>query len=202
MAERLLADALPLFEDSARILPIPAGSAFVEDEEVLTGALLRRYGPRLFVAGDLVIRAGDEELAAQLERLTVTGTLRVPESKLDSLLAIKPDCGDVAPYKGSLLYDQGHLVVDAALLAQHPHGLTVVDCGSVDVAQDVSPQQILERLVLQGCGAVRCSPAQRGAVMQVASDVGHISDEQKAPDEPKTQEDANHETVNTAYYKL
>ena len=202
VAERLLADALPLFEDSARILPIPAGSAFVEDEEVLTGALLRRYGPRLFVAGDLVIRAGEEELVAQVERLTVTGTLRVPESKLDSLLAIKPDCGDVAPYKGSLLYDQGHLVVDAALLAQHPHGLTVVDCGSVDVAQDVSPQQILERLVLQGCGAVRCSPAQRGAVMQVASDVGHISDEQKAPDEPKTQEDANHETVNTAYYKL
>ena len=72
LCERLL----PLLDDQAEIAVVEDGTAFVADDTELDDAVLRRYGTRLYVNGDLSLNQRSRDALAKLEKLYVTGAVR------------------------------------------------------------------------------------------------------------------------------
>lgn len=203
IAQKLLKDALPLFDDKARITSIPEGFAFVEEGNTLSAHLVSRFGKRLFIPGKFMIPGDQGDTLSQLEGLQVMGSIKLPEALLESLLALKPKYQKLIPYKGLLIADKSRLTISQALINQDPEGLTVEDCGVVSLDENISAREILDKLILRDCGAIRCHPGQETALLQVASDVGAITAGQTAESaEHEEKEDPFHEIINTAYYQF
>jgi len=199
ITESALTEALPLFDDEARIIPVPAGYAFVEGAESLDEGLLSQHGARLFIPGDLVIEEKQEGLLGQLKGLIVSGSVLLPERLKETFLALKPQYRQLNTYKGLLLRDRGTLSLTQAMLHQHPEGLTVADCGAMTLEEAISAREILDKLTLMDCGAVQGYAHQQSALEQVSKDVGAItlvSD----PQEENREEDPLHEKINTAHF--
>ena len=203
IAQKLLKEALPLFDDKARITPIPEGYAFVEGENTLSSHLISSKGTRLFFPKKLAIPRDQEEALRKLSGLHVEGGIKLPESLLDALMALKPQYQKLLLYKGLLIIDKSNMTVSQALLDQNPEGLTIEDCGAVTLEECISAQTILDKLIIRDCGAVLCQADQEGALLQVTSDVGTVSVINPREDtQPREKEDPLHETINTAHYQF
>lgn len=178
VAEPQLEAALPLFPEEAEIAVVPAGCAYVPDDAVLSPALLHRYGPKLFVRGDLTVPADAGESLRALEFLRVDGDVLLPEALAENFAALDAVCGTLQTYRGRLLSDRPEVRVDAALLERSPEGVSVIDCAEAVLAPDISAELIVGRLRLRDCANVICTPEQRSAVEQVCEDVANIDDEE------------------------
>ncbi len=203
IAQKHLKDALPLFDDKTHITTIPEGFRFVEEENTLSAHMISRFGKHLFFPGKLTIPRDQENALRQLEGLQVAGSIKLPETLLDTLIALDPQYHKLITYKGLLVTDKSSLTISQALIAQNPEGLTVEDCGVVTLDADISAQEILDKLTIRDCGTILCQPDQEMALIQIADDVGSITvanaDEST---QPENKEDSNHEKINTAYYQF
>lgn len=180
LCERLL----PLLDDQAEIAVVEDGTAFVADDTELDDAVLRRYGTRLYVNGDLSLNQRSRDALAKLEKLYVTGAVRLPRDLQEAFSAVDAEYGSlriIRPFEHAIR-ESVRAKVDRALLEKYPGGLLVEQCANLCIAEDVPPEMILERLVLQECARVRCSPEQESAVAAVGSEIGCIvtSDEEEA----------------------
>ena len=57
---------------------VPEGCAFVNDDLKLDGAALRKYGPKLYINGDLTLDANSKDVLGQVEFLRVSGSVKLP----------------------------------------------------------------------------------------------------------------------------
>lgn len=174
LAKGLAAAAAPLFDDATELTVLPDGCAFVPDDATLNEALLRRYGPRLYVNGDLTLTEDSGPLLGRLEYLRVNGNVRLPAALVDAFGGIRAEYATLRVLRGRQLTDKPMLRIDRALLERNPDGLQVSDCAIVKLAADIPPELIEERLTFADCGVVRCTEEQEGAVSLVSEDVGII----------------------------
>lgn len=172
-----LAPALaPLFDTDCELTVVPDGTAFVDDDLTLTAARLRRYGPRLYVNGDLDLMKADAALLEKLESLTVEGNVLLPEELLDAFTALDARCdGEMVTVRGRLLEGRESVTVDAALLAAMPGGATLVNCAEVIIDPALTPETLAEALRLYSCASVHCAPEQLSAVQRIAEDTGDLA---------------------------
>lgn len=118
-------------------------------------------------------------VAATLEYLQVTGRTMIPESEMEAFDAVCESSGEVTTYKGKLLRDIGELAVDQKLL-EAAKELTVADCGCIKVVEDVTAEQIKDRLFLKDCGAVECAEELQGILRLQSDGVGAFSGKEAA----------------------
>ena len=76
IAKGLAAAAVPLFDDTVNLRILPDGCAFVNDDATLGEPLLRRYGTKLYINGDLTIEKNGEPLEAVLRHIIESRYLR------------------------------------------------------------------------------------------------------------------------------
>lgn len=174
IAKGLAAAAIPLFDDTVNLRILPDGCAFVNDDVTLGESLLRRYGTKLYINGDLTIEKNGEPLLARIEYLVVNGDVKLPAALEQAFYAIDAEYDSVRVLRGRQLCDKPMLRIDRALVERNPEGLQVRDCAIVRLAEDIPPELIEERLTFADCGMIRCTDEQEGAVATVAEDVGMI----------------------------
>lgn len=176
LAAGLAPKLAPLFDADCELTVVPDGTAFVDDDLTLTAARLRRYGPRLYVNGDLDLRKADAALLEKLESLAVEGDVLLPEELLDAWTALDARCdGEVYPVRGQLLEGREAVTVDAALLGSMPGGATLVNCAEVIIDPALTPETLTEALRLYACANVHCAPEQLSAVQRIAEDTGDLT---------------------------
>lgn len=175
VAESLAEMALPLFDERADVTVLPDGCAFVPGDAVLDEALVRRYGGRLYIDGDLKVDAGSAPWLERVEYLRVKGDVRVTRDMVNAFLAVKAEYDRLRVVAGLVLSDRISIKVDRAMLERAADGLQLEDCVNVKIAEDVPPELLAERLVaLNDCAQITCTEAQRSAVELVAGDAGGI----------------------------
>lgn len=178
IAEGFLADALPMFADDTDFTAVPDGCAYIGDDAELSGALLRRYGDKLYVCGDLTVKSAEAPLLAKFAYLHVTGDVLLPESAVEEFAAMGGECGgELIVVRGALISGKAETKIDRAALERAGEGITAVNCAEVHLTEDIPPELIEERLRLVSCAEVCCSRAQRAAVEKVAKNVADISEE-------------------------
>lgn len=181
VAEGLAEAAIPLFDERAEITILPDGCAYVDGDAKLDGSLIRRYGGKLYINGDLTV---DGDSAPWLERvsyLRVYGDARVTKSVYDDFLTIGAIYDKEEIVAGKLVQDKLSFTVDRALLEEAREGLSIADCVNVRFREDVPVELIRKNLFsISDCARVVCTPEQRTVLEMVARDVAEIKEKPAA----------------------
>lgn len=178
IADNLLEEALPLFDEHVEIKTIPAGYAYISGS-ILNDQIIRKHGDKLYVDGDLTIDNESEDALYKLTSLKVEGTVFIIDRLVDKLHSINPDYNNLEATKGATLGDKPFFTIDKATLDRYPEGVRILDCGIVNVKDDIDSDEIVEKLEFVDCGIINCSPEQKSAVEMVSKDVGLITDSVK-----------------------
>ena len=107
--------------------------------------------------------------------LRVSGSVKRPAALVDAFQDVAAAYNGPRLVKGPLLSDRVHANLGRCPLEQES-GVSVYDCATVTLAEDIPPQMIREKLEIRDCAQVCCTPAQRDAVAQVSQDVAAIQD--------------------------
>lgn len=192
--QSMVEDLLPLVPDSAAVTVVPDGTRYLADDLTLDALAVKKYGPRLYVSGNVRIPAPGAEALRQMKYLYINGDLAAPEALADLILDsgvcydelhLEPD------FSGLWIRDRADVLVDAALLRGHPEGIRITDCASVTLTEDVTTDQ-LEPLSIADCGMVSCSEALQAVLALHCQDVGRIG--------PAREDPSQNAVINTAKY--
>ena len=174
IAESLIRRLVSLFDEEAEIVKVPDGTKLIDDDLELKPKTIKKYGTKLCVTGDVSIM--DAEALSSLEYLFADGTVSVNkeledafdeiESVYDELRIIDPDLG--------YFVDRPLVKVGAAVLGKYPKGVRVEDCAKVTLSEDLSVEDIMEKLHIVDCAMVICTKEQEDAVNMIAEDVALI----------------------------
>lgn len=176
IAESKVESVIDLIDEKTEITIVPDGTQVVLDDLELNTMAGKKYGSRLCVFGDLEIPETGKQTLEQLEYLNVQGDVRV-QGGLEDLLARKLTVlkGKVQVIRGRYLKDKLFLRISREMLEQEPEGLTICDCVQVNLDHNIPGTLIQEKLQLDSCVKVHCTPEQEPAVSLVCQDVVQIS---------------------------
>ena len=177
LSESLAEAVTPLLDEETDILVVPDGTGFVNGYAKVNKRFLKKFGPRLYVNGDLIVESDAADVLPKIEYLYVNGTAKVPADLVDAFEEIDAHYEELKVVKnwGKIIEDQIRVKVDRALLDRYPTGILVTDCVMVKIAEDLTPEMIMDRLSLADCVQVRCSEEQEAAVGAVAEGVVSIN---------------------------
>ena len=176
IAESLAEAVVPLLTEDTDILVVPDGTKFANGYAVLDKRFLKKYGTRLYINGDLLVKPEAVDVIPEIEYLYVNGQVKIPQDLVDAFEEIDAEYEDLTIQKayGKVIEDMVRTAVDTKLLEKYPDGVQVTDCAMVRIAKDVSPELILERLTIADCAKVFCTEEQEAAVSAVSKDVAMI----------------------------
>ena len=171
------ADALELFNETASMEVIPQGYVFVDTGKELSESLLKKYGNRLFFRGDLTLTEGSIPLLSRLEKLYVSGTILVPENLAEDFYQFDVECSSVKVVKEEkrhILENSPRIVLDKDILTASPLGVLIRNSAVLTIAENITPQDILDHVEIVNCARVDCTENQKAAVYQKSTNVPQI----------------------------
>ena len=165
-----------MVDENTELQVVPAGYSYVSKDAVLDEMLLEKHGTKLYIDGSLTLEKSSTPWIEKLENLQVSGVVTLLRSQVEAFRAIGAEYKELEIVKGKIVKNHSSLTVDAAMLEQAEDGVTVKNCASLKVKEDVSPEAILERLQIANCATIKCSPQQKSALQMVSKNVANIED--------------------------
>lgn len=201
IAEGLAEAALPLFDEKTDINILPDGCVYLGDDTTLDERLIRRYGGKLYVDGDLILLE-DGPWLEQVSYLRVGGDVLVAGDLEDRLNAMDVTYEHLYVVGGTLLMSRPNAHLTRALLEDARRGLSIVSCADVRVDEDVPVELLREKLVsIVACAKVVCTEEQRAVIEPLAQDVASIGPKEEKKNDTQAK-DSNTVKVAGAYYTL
>lgn len=174
IAESLLAKIVSLLDEEAEIIRVPDGTRLIDDDLELKSRTIKKYGTKLCVCGDVSIQ--DAEALSFMEYLFTDGTVSVNknleeafdeiESIYNNLEIVDPDAGYIS--------ERPAIKVGVSMLKKYPNGVRIEDCAKVTLSENLSQDDIMEKLHISNCALVICTKEQEEAVNMVAEDIAMI----------------------------
>ena len=176
IAESKVEGLIGLIDEACGITIVPDGTAVIRDDVELSSGVLKKYGPKLYIIGDLRVDQDAAEALAQVEYLVVKGDVAVYGDLREELEALAQEIGgDVTVIRaGRCMRDLPMAKISAWMLEREPDGVHVEDCAMVKLDADISRDLIMEKLTISDCAVVSCSEEQEDAVTAVSEDVAKI----------------------------
>ena len=174
IAESLLPVLITRIDEEAEIVRVPDGTRLIDGDTELKPAVIRKYGPKLCVCGD--VKIADAEALSALEYLYAEGTVSVNkdlEEAFEKIGSVYDELKIIDPSAGYLT-DRPFVRIGASMLKKYPGGIRVRDCAKVTLSEDLTPEMILEKILISDCAVVNCTKEQEEAVSMIASDVAAI----------------------------
>ena len=175
LAQSKVEALIDLIDEQAEIVIVSDGTAVIRDDVELNDMVLKKYGTKLYIIGDLHVPKEAGEALAQLEYLSVQGDAGVTEQWKELLLEKAVQItGDIKILRGRTITDKMSVRISGWMLEQESDGISVVDCMKVRLDEDIPNRLILERLSVRDCMNVECTPEQESALGAVCEDVMKI----------------------------
>lgn len=174
IAESLLGKIAPQLDEDADILCVPDGARLIDGDLELKPKTIKKYGTKLCVCGDVSIK--DAEALSFLEYLFADGKVTLNkdlEDVFDEIDSVYDELKLVDTNVG-LISDRPIVKIGAATLRKYPNGLHIEDCAKVSIAEELTPDEIMDKLHISDCAIVKCTEAQEEAVNIIAEDVASI----------------------------
>ena len=204
VSEALVEAAVPLFDETADIVILPDGCAYVDDDAMLDENLVKRYGGKLYIDGSLSITSDSASALDQVSFLRVNGDLLVCRSMKDRVMEMDMAYDRLRVTGGLLISGRVHAEITAGLLADAEEGVSLMDCANVAFAGDVTAELLKEKLVsLSGCAMVICADKEQKSVIEaLAEDVASfvLAGEKEEENEDDDAGDENTVKINSTTY--
>ncbi len=173
IAEKIFESAVSLFDEKSDIKMIPEGYVYMQGC-TLTNALVSKNGGRIWIDGNLKIDNESEKALHDLESAVIEGSI-ITSRKYEKIILSKDiRYSDIQFVREKVLEDKGIIKVDMRMLNKYEGGITIIDCGIVNIDEEATPDVLEEKLEIVECGLVNCYPDQRGAVELISRDCGKI----------------------------
>lgn len=177
--ESALDYVLGLLNDGCSVTSLPDNCTYQNNNLVIDKDFLSQYGLAVCVDGN--VQVTDADGLKGLNFLEVTGTVTLREKDKPAFLSVCKKYGHLEVFKGRLVQDLQHILIDRGILNASPEGLSVCDCINVTISEDVSPDLILERLTLTDCINIVCPKSLMGVIPLIATDYIKLSTTDKEP---------------------
>ncbi len=187
-------DCAAIFDEQTRFVVVPDGMALLDGSTTLNASLLKKYGKRLFVYGDVTLSDGFEGV----EKLIVKGEVKLKKTQLDAFNALDAeyDALNILP-DGRIFENAVRVRIDRSILGSSPDGVFVRNTAKVVLDPALTGEEILDRVHLENCARVSCTEEQESAVAAVAKNVAVIGNHDAEGDEPNSPMELLRSAVNT-----
>lgn len=172
-------DCVALFDEQVDFTVVPEGMKLIYGDAVLNEQLLEKEGGNLYVYGSVKLdeNCDPETLGNTLTKLVVTGTVTLRKNQLEAFQKLNAKYNRLElSWEGRILENKVSVRVDKNLLENSPEGVRVRNAATIKIAEDVTPDLILDKLSIANCAKVSCSEAQEGAIAAIAENVAKIGE--------------------------
>ena len=177
--EEVVESCVELFDEKVEFVIIPAGMAFHYGDAVLNEQLLEKEGSSIYIYGKLQVPEDfeAEKLANAITKLVVKGNVVLKKAQESSFKKLNIEYDKLEfKWEGRIIENKPSAKVDKTLLESSPHKVLVRNSAVIKIASDITPELILERLVVENCAKVFCNEEQEGAVAAIAQNVAKIGE--------------------------
>lgn len=177
--EELIEESVALFDEKVEFIVVPAEMTLVYGDAVLNERLVEKEGSKIYVYGSLKVdeNCNLENIAKDLEKLIVHEDVTLKKSQEDGFRKLNAEYASLNfCWEGRIIENKPSAKVDKSLLENSPNKVLVRNMATVKIAADVSPELILDRLVIKNCANVSCSEEQESAIAAIAKNVAAIGE--------------------------
>ena len=148
-------------------------------DAVLNEQLLEKEGNRIYVYGKLKVPedVNVEGLTNVIKKLVVKGNVVLRKDPEDSFKKLNIEYGQLEfKWEGRIIENKPSARVDKTLLESSPNKVLVRNTATIKIASDVTPELILDRLMIENCAKVSCNEEQESAIAAIAQNVAKIGE--------------------------
>lgn len=177
--EEMAEACVELFDEKAEFTVTPAGMMLHYGDAVLNEQLVEKDGDCIYVYGNLTIpdNANLRALSDSITKLTVKGNVTLKKNQAEDFKKLNAEYSELTfKWEGRLIENKISVKIDKTLLESSPDKVLVRSTAAAKIAPDITPELILDRLVIENCAKVSCSEEQESAVAAVSQNVGIIGD--------------------------
>lgn len=174
VTESKLEECIPLFDERVEFVVIPDDMAFINDDVKLDEAVVNKYGTRLYIYGDLDITDESIPVLGKIEKLVVKGKVSLLSRNLEAFKAVDAEYDELNVQKGRSFMNCVNVTVDNSILEHSPEGIQIKNVATVEIAEDIAVESILDKLQIENCANVRCTDEQKSAVQAISKNVANV----------------------------
>lgn len=177
--EELVELCVDLFDEKVNFVVIPTGMALHYGDAVLNEQLPEKEGNSIYVYGNLKVPedVNMEGVANAITKLVVKGNVVLRKAQEDSFKKLNIEYNQLEfKWEGRIIENKPSARVDKTLLDSSPDKVLVRNAATIKIASDVTPELILDRLMIENCAKVSCSEEQESAIAAIAQNVAKIGE--------------------------
>lgn len=175
--EEMAEACVELFDEKAEFTVTPAGMTLHYGDAVLNEQLVEKDGDCIYVYGNLTIpdNANLRALSDSITKLTVKGNVTLKKNQAEDFKKLNAEYSELTfKWEGRLIENKISVKIDKTLLESSPDKVLVRSTAAAKIAPDITPELILDRLVIENCAKVSCSEEQESAVAAVSQNIAAI----------------------------
>ena len=168
-------DCIPMFDEQVEFEVIPNEMEMVFGDAKLNEELLTKYGNKLYISGDLKLTEESTEICSQLKKLVVKGKVVLKKEQLEVFEKISAEYDEIEIIKGRQLKNQVSVQISKKLMDHSPEGISIKNVANLRIEEDVTVEDILDKLQIVNCANVYCSEEQKGAIAIAGKNIANIN---------------------------
>lgn len=175
--EEMAEACVELFDEKAEFTVTPAGMTLHYGDAVLNEQLVEKDGDCIYVYGNLTIpdNANLRALSDSITKLTVKGNVTLKKNQAEDFKKLNAEYSELTfKWEGRIIENKVSVKIDKTLLESSPDKVLVRSTAAAKIAPDITPELILDRLVIENCAKVSCSEEQESAVAAVSQNITAI----------------------------
>lgn len=175
--EEMAEACVELFDEKTEFTVTPAGMTLHYGDAVLNEQLVEKNGDCIYVYGNLTIpdNANLRALSDSITKLTVKENVTLKKSQAEDFKKLNAEYSELTfKWEGRIIENKVSVKIDKTLLESSPDKVLVRNTAAAKIASDITPELILDRLVIENCAKVSCSEEQESAVAAVSQNVAAI----------------------------
>ena len=175
--EEMVESCVELFDEKADFAVTPAGMTLHYGDAVLNEQLIEKNGDCIYVYGNLTIPDNItlSALSDSITKLTVKGNVILKKDQAENFKKLNAEYNELKfKWEGRIIEKKISVKIDKTLLESSPDKILVRNTAAANIASDVTPELILERLKIENCAKVTCNDKQESAVAAISQNVAAI----------------------------
>ena len=177
--EEMVESCIELFDAKVNFVVIPAGMALHYGDAVLNEELLKKEGDSIYVYGNLKVPEDVklDTLDELISKLMVKETVVLMKNQEASFKKLNVDYQRLEfEWEGRIIENKPNISIDKILLENSSDQVLVRNIATVKIAQDVTPELILNYLRIQNCAQVLCNEEQKSVIAAISQNVAQIGE--------------------------
>ena len=177
--EEMVEACVELFDEKVDFVVIPAGMTLHYGDAVLNEQLLEKEGSNIYVYGKLIVPEDCdlEILAESIKKIIVKENVVLKKDQEERFKRINAEYSQLEfKWEGRIIENKPSVRVDKVLLESSPNKVLVRNAATIKIASDVTPELILDRLMIENCAKVACDEEQESAIAAIAQNVAKIGE--------------------------